>query len=70
MCAGNGLPVKLGERGGDRRGGPQEGPARRGVPHKRRSGARGRGLRAGGTIGRELFTPWPFRRPDDAGCRL
>ena len=21
-------------------------------------------------IGRELFTPWPFRRPDDAGCRL
>jgi hypothetical protein len=28
MCAGNCLPVKPDERGGDRRGGPQEGPAR------------------------------------------
>ena len=55
---------------GDRPGGPWEGRARRGVPHERRSGARGRDLWAGGTIARELITCFSFRRPGGADCRL
>lgn len=57
MCAGNRLLVKAGGlvRRSSRRsmGGPR---ARRGVPHERRSDARGSGLWAGGAIGREVLT--------------
>ena len=56
---------------GDRPGGPWEGPVRDAkCPHERRSGARGRGLWAGGAIGREAIMVFSFRRPDGAGCRL
>ena len=56
---------------GDRPGGPWEGPARDAeCPHERRSGTRGRGLWAGGAIGREAIMFFSFRRPDGAGSRL
>src|ERR1700692_2466285 len=56
---------------GDRPGGPWEGPVRDAEgPHERRRGARGRGLWAGGAIGREAIMVFSFRRPDGAGCRL
>ena len=55
----------------DRSGGPWEGPVRGAeCPHERRSGARGRGLWAGGTIGREAIMAFSFRRRDGVDCRL
>ena len=45
----------------DRLGGPWEGPVRGAeCPHERRSDARGRGLWAGGAIGREVLTVFLF----------
>jgi hypothetical protein len=67
-CAGNGLLVKA---GGDRPGGPWEGPVRGAeCPHERRSDARGRDLWAVGTIGREVIMRFSFRRSGGANCRL
>ena len=70
ICAGNNLLVKLAERiaRSSRRsmGGPR---AWRGVPHERRSDARGWGLWAGGAIAGEAITLFSFRRRDGADCR-
>jgi hypothetical protein len=65
------LEMASSSRQEDRPGGPWEGPVRGAeCPHERRSDARGRGLWAGGAIGREVLTVFSFRQPDAAGCRL
>ena len=55
---------------GDRPGGPWEGPVRGAeCPHERRSDVHGRGLWAGGAIGRKAIMVFS-RRSDGVDCRL